>query len=110
MLQSYTQLTKKLSKNLNNEIKFKVCRKEFKNLVKAKMRANLCDSNRNTLTKRFWSHVKSASKNTRFPETIYLKGRSTVVSHIYAYDRAKTLSFISLIRRKNTEFENESNV
>ena len=34
----------------------------------------------------------------------------TVVSHIYAYDRAKTLSFISLIRRKNTEFENESNV
>ena len=34
----------------------------------------------------------------------------TVVSHIYAYDRAKTLSFITLIRRKNTEFENESNV
>ena len=36
----------------------------------------------------------------------------TVVSHIYlyAYDRAKTLSFISLIRPKNTEFENESNV
>ena len=34
----------------------------------------------------------------------------TVVSHIYTYDRAKTLSFISLIRRKNTEFENESNV
>ena len=37
-------------------------------------------------------------------------GVATVVSHIYAYDRAKTLSFISLIRRKNTEFENESNV
>ena len=34
----------------------------------------------------------------------------TVVSHIYAYDRAKTLSFILLIRRKSTEFENESNV
>ena len=34
----------------------------------------------------------------------------TVVSHTYTYDRAKTLSFISLIRRKNTEFENESNV
>ena len=33
-----------------------------------------------------------------------------VVSHIYAYDRAKTLSFILLIRRKSTEFENESNV
>ena len=38
--------------------------------------------------------------------TCYFK-RCTVVSHIYAYDRAKTLSFISLIRRKNTEFENE---
>ena len=35
---------------------------------------------------------------------------STVASHIYTYDCAKTLSFISLIRRKNTEFENESNV
>ena len=36
--------------------------------------------------------------------------RLTVMSHIYAYDRAKTLSFILLIRRKSTEFENESNV
>ena len=35
---------------------------------------------------------------------------TTVVSHIYAYDRAKTLSFILLMRRKSTEFENESNV
>ena len=35
---------------------------------------------------------------------------STVVSHIYAYDRAKTLSFILFIRRKSTEFKNESNV
>ena len=34
---------------------------------------------------------------------------STVVSHIYTYDRAKTLGFILLIRRKSTEFENESN-
>ena len=67
----------KNNKSLNNEIKFKVCRKEFKNLVKAKMRANLCDSNRNTLTKKFWSHVKSASKNTRIPETIHLKGKSS---------------------------------
>ena len=41
------------------------------------MRANLCDSNRNTLMKKFWSHVKSASKNTRIPETIYLKDRSS---------------------------------
>ena len=41
----------------------------------------------------------------------YLKvSRTTAVSHIYAYDRAKTLSFILLIRRKSAEFENESNV
>ena len=67
----------KNSKSLRNEMKFKVCRKEFKNLVKAKMRANLCDTNRNTLTKKFWSHVKSASRNTRIPETIYLRGKSS---------------------------------
>ena len=35
---------------------------------------------------------------------------TTVVSHIYAYDRAKTLTFILFILRKSTEFENESNV
>ena len=40
----------------------------------------------------------------------WIVGLFTVVSHIYAYDRAKTLSFILLIRRKSTEFENESNV
>ena len=57
----------KNSKSLNDEMKFKACRKKFKNLVKAKMRANLCDTNRNTLTKKFWSYVKSASKNTRIP-------------------------------------------
>ena len=67
----------KNSKSLNDEMKFKVCRKEFKNLVKAKMRANLCDTNRNTLTKKFWSYVKSASKNTRIPKTIYLRGKSS---------------------------------
>ena len=33
-----------------------------------------------------------------------------VVSQIYAYDRAKTLSFILLVRCKSTEFENESKV
>ena len=41
------------------------------------MRANLCGSNRSTLTKKFWSHVKSASKNTRIPATIYLRGKSS---------------------------------
>ena len=67
----------KNNKSLNNELKFKAYRKEFKNLVKAKIYANLCGSNTNILTKKFWSHVKSASKNTRIPETIYLRGKSS---------------------------------
>ena len=41
------------------------------------MRANLCGSNRSTLTKEFWSHVKIVSKNIRIPETIYLRGKSS---------------------------------
>ena len=66
--------TKKCPKT---EMKFKLCRKEFKNLVKTKMRANLCDSNRNKLAKKFWSHIKSALKNTRVPETVYLGDKSS---------------------------------
>ena len=48
------------------------------------MRANLCGSNRSTLTKKFWSHVKSASKNTRIPETIYLRGKSSCNTKVKA--------------------------
>ena len=59
------------------EMKFKLCRKKFKNLIKTKMRANLSDSNRNKLAKKFWSHIKSASRNTRVPETVYLGGKSS---------------------------------
>ena len=63
--------------NLKNELKFKTCRREFKNLIKAKMNANLCDSNRNPLAKKFWSQVKSTSKSTRVPETVFLKGKAS---------------------------------
>ena len=65
----------KTNKCPKTEMKFKLCRKEFKNLEKTNMRANLCDSNRNRLAKKFWSHIKIASKNTRVPETIYLDSR-----------------------------------
>ena len=58
-------------------MKFKLCRKEFKNLIKTKMRANLSDSNRNKLAKKFWSHIKSASRNTRVPKTVYQGGKSS---------------------------------
>ena len=60
-----------------NKLKFRSCRKEFKNLVKAKMRANFDDQNRNNLTKKFWSYVKSTSKSTRIPQLVYLKGKTS---------------------------------
>ena len=67
----------KSNRTVLNELKFRTCRKEFKNLVKAKMRANLDDQNRNNLTKKFWSYVKSTSKSTRIPELVYLKGKTS---------------------------------
>ena len=67
----------KLHREFKTEMKFKLCRKEIKNLVKTKMRANLCDFNRNRLAKKFWSHIKSVSNNTRVPKTIYLGGKSS---------------------------------
>ena len=62
---------------LLNELKFRACHKEFKNLVKAKMHANFDDQNRNNLTKKFWSYVKSTSKSTWIPEVVYLKGKTS---------------------------------
>ena len=38
------------------------------------MRANLDDENRNILTKKFWSHVKSTTKSTRIPEVVSYDG------------------------------------
>ena len=39
------------------------------------MRTNLCDLQRNLLTKKFWSHVKSKTKSTRIPEVVYQNGK-----------------------------------
>ena len=47
----------KSNRTVLNELKFKI-------LVKAKMRANFDDQNRNNLTKKFWPYVKSTSKST----------------------------------------------
>ena len=53
-------------------VKFSAARKDFKNLVKSKMRSNLCDpSNPNALTKKFWSYVKSNSNTSRIPTNVY---------------------------------------
>ena len=61
----------KRAKSMSDELKFANCRREFKNLIKNKMRDNLyCSNNRNTITKKFWAHVKSKSKSNRIPEVI----------------------------------------
>ena len=54
-----------------SEIKFKAARRNFKSLIKSKMRANLDIENQNTLTKKFWSYLKSTTKSTRFPEVVF---------------------------------------
>ena len=61
----------KRTKSMSDELKFVNCGREFKNLIKSKMRDNLyCSNDRNTITKKFWAHVKSKSKSNRIPEVI----------------------------------------
>ena len=61
---------------MKSELKFKTFRREYKtlNLIKNKMRANLDYSDRNSLTKKFWSHVKSSKNSSRIPEVISYEG------------------------------------
>lgn len=52
-------------------LKFSECRKDFKNLVEKKLEDNFMDKeNRNHITKKFWSYVKSKTKSHRIPETV----------------------------------------
>ena len=60
----------KKKKTVASEIKFKAARRNFKSLIKSKMRANLNIENRNILTKKFWSYLKSTTKSTRIPEVV----------------------------------------
>ena len=41
------------------------------------MRSNLDDQQRNTLTKKFWSYVKSTTKSSGIPETVYQDSKSS---------------------------------
>ena len=43
-------------------------------LLFKKMRANLDYSDRNILTRKFWSHVKSSKNSSRIPEVISYEG------------------------------------
>ena len=61
-------------KTLQSELKFKAFRREFRTLVRSKMRANLDYYDRNILTKKFWSHVKSYRNSGRIPEVVSYEG------------------------------------
>ena len=68
------------TKSIADELKFTLCRKEFKSLIKTKMRDNLyCSNNRSDICKQFWSHVRTKSKSCRIPEI--LKQNCTISSH-----------------------------
>ena len=61
----------KHTKNLADGVKCSNCRKEFKNLMKKKMRDNICGANdNNAISKRFWGYLKSTSNSYRIPETM----------------------------------------
>ena len=48
-------------------------RKQLKFLIKSKMRSNFDDElSPNTITKKFWSSVKSVTKSSRIPDKMYL--------------------------------------
>ena len=64
----------KLKNTLQAELKFKPSLREFKTLIRSKMRANLDYCDRNILTKKFWSHVKSSKNSSRIPEVISYEG------------------------------------
>ena len=64
----------KHNKTMKSELKFKTFRREYKTLIKNKMRANLDYSDRNILTKKLWSHVKSSKNSSRIPEVISYEG------------------------------------
>ena len=64
----------KRTKTLNDEMKFTTCRREFKSLMRKKIRDNLyCIDDNNIITKKFWAHVKNTSKCYRIPEVVRYK-------------------------------------
>ncbi len=62
--------------NLEHFAKFFACRREVKNLVDRKMEDSFEEeNNRNHITKKFWSYVKSKSSFHRIPELVNYEGR-----------------------------------
>ena len=64
----------KRTESMNDEIKFSACRREYKSLMRKKIRDNLyCTEDSDIITKKFWSHVKNTSKNSRIPKIVHYK-------------------------------------
>ena len=56
---------------LDAEIKFQESRRTVKRLIRSKMYSNFSDKqSENSITKKFWSYVKSSSNTHRIPETV----------------------------------------
>ena len=63
----------KQSKCQNHYDKYSSLRKSLKALIKSKVRSNFDDDlSSNTITKKFWSYVKSSNKTSRIPDKIFL--------------------------------------
>ena len=61
---------------IQSDLTFKHKRQLFKNICNRKMRDKLYNEDDPVfITKKFWSHVKSNSKSSRFPETMHLYNR-----------------------------------
>ena len=92
-------------------MKFKTARREFKALVKSKMRENLDFNDRNVVTKKFWSHVKSYKNTSRIPEVISYEGITSSVPSVkadifnnYFYRQFSELSLYNI----DIDFTNDS--
>ena len=80
----------KKSKNPIHYQQFSNCRREFKNLVQEKMRANLNsdDDDPNLISKRSWSHVKATTNSNIIPETVCYKSkyRSNIIDQAQMFN------------------------
>ena len=64
----------KRTKSMHDELKFGVCRREYKSLMRKKIRDNLYGTeDSNIITKKFWSHVKNTTKSSCIPEIVHYK-------------------------------------
>ena len=88
----------KRTKNMNDEIKFVTCRREFKSMMRKKIRDNLyCAEDNNIITKKFWAHVKNTSKSCRIPEIVRYKNEisSNTIKKLICLINSFTISFLS---------------